>query len=279
MQETITCKNCGNQFSGKFCNNCGEKVYYDKNKTIAHLFDESLHFITHLDGAFFKTMRLVFFKPGTVSKDYTEGIRKRYFKPVSLFLVGVVLYLLFPFFQGLNIPLKQHQHEMYGSLAKVVIERKAKSKSITIDELSHKYDAKSPKFAKILMLVILPLSGLALALLFFKRKDYFFDHFIAATELNTFYLYFTFFVIPIIFLTINGVVTLMGGKALTIGDLVTIPLYLIVFGTVCAVAFKRFYAIGWGHAIMKSALFLGLHFIIVYTLYRIILLFAVLLFI
>src|SRR5690348_17578368 len=28
-----TCKNCGNRFSGKFCNQCGEKVYTDRKST------------------------------------------------------------------------------------------------------------------------------------------------------------------------------------------------------------------------------------------------------
>jgi hypothetical protein len=39
MQEIniINCKNCGNSFAGKFCNNCGEKVYTDHDKSFAHI--------------------------------------------------------------------------------------------------------------------------------------------------------------------------------------------------------------------------------------------------
>lgn len=32
----LTCKNRGNQFTGNFCNRCGEKVYTDHDKSVSH---------------------------------------------------------------------------------------------------------------------------------------------------------------------------------------------------------------------------------------------------
>ena len=64
-----------------------------------------------------------------------------------------------------------------------------------------------------------------------------------------------------------------------IGDNITLPLYLAVFGTYCAFAFHRFYDAKPLWAILKSVLFLIGHGIIVYILYRIILFCLVLLFI
>src|SRR5687768_6645997 len=105
---TISCKNCGNHFSGKFCNNCGEKVITGHDKSVLHLVDEGFHFLTHFEGKFFTTLRTMFSKPGLLSLDYCNGIRKRYYKPVSFFLLLVILYLLFPMFQGLNMTLSSH---------------------------------------------------------------------------------------------------------------------------------------------------------------------------
>ncbi|HEX2684099.1 MAG TPA: hypothetical protein VHL77_09215, partial [Ferruginibacter sp.] len=64
MTEPITCKNCGHRFSGKFCNNCGEKVYTEKDRSVPHLLSDGLHFITHLEGSFFNTIITLLKKPG-----------------------------------------------------------------------------------------------------------------------------------------------------------------------------------------------------------------------
>src|SRR4051812_26972789 len=97
---TVTCKNCGSTFAGNYCNECGEKVYDVHDKKISHFLEEALHFITHFDSKSFRSFWLIFAKPGFVSQQYSDGRRKRYFSPVSLFLVAVVLYLLFPLMQG-----------------------------------------------------------------------------------------------------------------------------------------------------------------------------------
>src|SRR5262245_37110875 len=109
MQPTpVTCKSCGTRFEGSYCNNCGEKVYHAHDKSIKHFLEEAFHFNTHFDTKFFRTFWLIFKKPGFVSKEYCEDKRKKYFSPVSLFLIGVVIYLLFPALRGLNITFFNH---------------------------------------------------------------------------------------------------------------------------------------------------------------------------
>jgi hypothetical protein len=54
-------------------------------------------------------------------------------------------------------------------------------------------------------------------------------------------------------------------------DEITMPLYLVVFGSYCIFAFRRFYSERTGWAILKAFLFLIGHGVIVYILYRIIL--------
>ena len=112
------CKNCGNIITGKYCSNCGEKIYTDKDKRVSHLFEEAFHFITHFDGTFFNTIKAIVTKPGKLSLDYCDGIRKKYFKPMSFFLLLVVIYLLFPVFEGLNQRLYYYTHNpIYGEWA------------------------------------------------------------------------------------------------------------------------------------------------------------------
>ena len=105
---TITCQNCGNRFQGSYCNICGEQVYHEHEKRFAHFVEEAFHFITHFDTKFFRSFWLIFSKPGVLAQEYAQGRRKKYFSPVSFFMIGVVIYLLFPLMQGMNISFASH---------------------------------------------------------------------------------------------------------------------------------------------------------------------------
>jgi len=159
------CQNCGQPTPGKFCANCGEKVYTAHDKSIRHLFEEAFHFITHLDSKFFRSIALVIKKPGFLSVEFCRGVRKKYFKPVSLFLIGVVIYLLLPFVQGLNLRFDS-SIATFNSIGIHVLETAAEKKAaahhVTMETLGEHYDAKSPKIAKLLLFLVLPLTGLAL---------------------------------------------------------------------------------------------------------------------
>jgi hypothetical protein len=280
MQEAIICKNCGNQFKGKFCNNCGEKVYTEHDKSFKHFIEEGFHFLTHFDSKFFKSWWLVMTKPGYVSSQISHGIRKPYFKPFSIFLLGVVLYLIFPIFPGLNVPMKEHVNGKYKAISAPLAARKIRSKNISLDALAKEFDEKSPKFAKVLLLVIVPLSAFGLQLMFMSKHRYYFDHLLVASEINTFYLYFHFFIVPLILTVIILLLSVFGYRGhVSIGDGILKPVYLCVTCAYCTAIFRRFYNQKTWRAICKAALFLFAHWLIVYILYRLILFCVVLLFI
>jgi hypothetical protein len=195
---TITCQNCGYQFTGNYCNNCGEKVYTAHDKSILHFLEEGLHFITHFDGSFFSTLKAIFTKPGKLSSEYTAGIRKRYFKPLSFFLLLVVLYLLFPLLPGLNMQLRYHLEQFpYASLAKQWVQHFMQThRDISAHQLSEMFAAKSEKTSKLLLFIIIPLTALPLWLFVKKQRPYFFDSLIFSTEYNSYFLVTQFFIIP-----------------------------------------------------------------------------------
>ncbi len=280
MKTEITiCKNCGTGFSGNYCNQCGEKVFTDDDKTVHHFIHEAIHFITHFDGKFISSLRLIFFKPGLLAFDYCAGIRKKYFSPLSIFLLGVVIYLLVPSFSGLNVPLHQHKNQSYYPIIKPLIEKKLENKKISFGQLAEKYDHTSPKFAKILLLILIPLSGLAIGMLFFKHKKHFFDHLVLSAELNTFFLYFGFLLAPLVYFTAGQILKRVFAFNLLYNDFFMTALHFIALGLASAIAFRRFYAEKWWLTIVKVILFLILHAFIFIFIYRLVLALTVLLFI
>ena len=251
------CKSCGNSFSGKYCNRCGEKVYNDHDKSAIHIADEVLHFVTHFEGSLPTTIKTIFTKPGKLALDYCNGIRKKYFKPISLFLLCIVLYLLFPKFDGLNMKFYSYisPQNNYTWLSKPVARNKIKSENLKLEELNEKYNKESGKVSKIFLLALLPLSALALAGLFYSKRRYFFDHFIMATEFNSVMVIIIFLLLPLI-LVASSLVFPNTDQVINdenIGMVIFVYLILLSF---LSIALKRFYQQNWLLTILKSAAFL-----------------------
>lgn len=265
------CKNSKNIFEGKFCNQCGEKVYTDKDKSIVHFFGEAFHFITHFEGTLFTTLKTMFKTPGKLSVDYCNGVRKKYFKPLSFFLLLVIIYLLFPVIEGLNMQLQYYPSlPLFGKYASKVINEILAEKSISFNELSLLFHSTAEKTSKFLILIILPFSALVCFLLGFKRRSYFFDHLIFTTEINSFYLLWGFLILPlvlsIVILFSKIFNTNVGFGELSIGLSMYLPTAIYT-----SIASKRFYQIKGFIQILFVTIYLIAHVLIVYTLYKLLL--------
>jgi len=92
------CANCETEMVGAFCHACGQKAHlHDKLK---HLVEEFAEGIAHFDGRLWRTLPLLAFNPGKLSREWMAGRRVRYVAPLHLFLFAVFLLFLFPNFTG-----------------------------------------------------------------------------------------------------------------------------------------------------------------------------------
>src|SRR5699024_2489794 len=92
------CKNCGNKFEGNFCNHCGQKAEIGKIDAVFFL-KEIGGSIFYTDKGFFFTIKELATRPGKAIKEFIDGKRIVYFKPVSFVLIFTILYsiLLYSF--------------------------------------------------------------------------------------------------------------------------------------------------------------------------------------
>jgi len=90
------CLNCGTALHGRFCESCGQPGHV--HRTLGHVFEEFLHGVLHFDTKAWRTLPLLFFKPGKLTRDYVYGKRARYIAPFALFLFTVfVMFFTFGF--------------------------------------------------------------------------------------------------------------------------------------------------------------------------------------
>jgi hypothetical protein len=88
----MICKNCGHEFEGKFCSNCGQDSEVDKINA-KYFFKEISHSILNLDKGFFYTIKELFTRPGNSIRDYLQGKRKNHYKPISFVIITATIYL------------------------------------------------------------------------------------------------------------------------------------------------------------------------------------------
>jgi hypothetical protein len=198
------CKNCSAPVSESFCGRCGEKVYTTADKSFKRLFEEAFHFLTHFEGKFFTTLLTMLKRPGKVSVDFCDGIRKKYFRPLSFYLLLIIAYLLFPMFEGLNMQLRfYYSSDLYGHYAKEKAEEVKEKRNYTEEKLAEVFHQKGEKTSKFLLFIVLPFMGLFSYGLGFWKRRFYFDHFIFSTETASFFLLYGFLFLPIIVILIN----------------------------------------------------------------------------
>lgn len=266
-QAEVVCKNCGNIFNGKYCNNCGEKIYHEQDKNIWHLLGEAFHFTTHFEGTFFNTLKAVLIKPGSLSLDYCNGIRKKYFKPISFFLLLVVIYLLFPVFEGLNQRLYYYAHNnLYGSYAMQKSMDVMHSKHLSEIQLSELFQHKAEKVSKFLLFIIIPIMAFITWLPHFKRR-LFFDHFIFNIEESSFVILWGFLLLPLLVLLLR----IIGFSADLFSEDIIGFCILIVFIAHVSFAAKRFFYFKWYYSILFALAYAFMLGLVIQYLYKFIL--------
>ncbi|MES2847783.1 MAG: DUF3667 domain-containing protein [Bacteroidota bacterium] len=249
---SITCKNCGNTFNGKYCNACGEKVYAEKDKKVFHLFEEGFHFITHFEGTFFNTLKAIFTSPGKLSEDYCNGVRKKYFKPLSFFLMLVILYLIFPVFEGLNMKLKYHEmHGVYGKYAAAKVAAVMGQEKITHEALELSFHRAGEKTSKFLLFIIIPFVALLSWAMGFKKRKLYFDHFVFTIEMCSFFLLWGFLLLPLLMVIFK----LITGSYLFNSEAKTSIAIFTVFIIYTALAVRRFFHFKWWFRLIYTLAF------------------------
>lgn len=95
------CLNCGKEFEGKFCPECGQRA--DTSRfTIKFIFQNLLLAILSNDGGVWITLKSLFTRPGQMMVDIINGKRKSYFSPFPMLFLTLSLYVVIFTFTGSN---------------------------------------------------------------------------------------------------------------------------------------------------------------------------------
>lgn len=146
-----------------------------------------LLFVSFADSRFLKTLWLTIKNPGFLSKEYADGRRVNYLRPLQLFFILNLIYFLFPVLQLFNSSLRTQMYYLFHSnMVREIVVKHVVEEGISLEGYGLMYDAKTMGLAKLLMVVFVLLASLPLSLIFIKKNRYFTDHVTLAVELACF---------------------------------------------------------------------------------------------
>ncbi|GGC42268.1 hypothetical protein GCM10011371_32100 [Novosphingobium marinum] len=96
------CLNCGTMLAGHYCHACGQAAHV--HRTARAVLHDFLHGVLHLEGKTFRTLPLLAFKPGELTRRYIHGERAGFNSPMALFLFSVFTMFAVFSFMGISTP-------------------------------------------------------------------------------------------------------------------------------------------------------------------------------
>jgi hypothetical protein len=102
------CLNCGAALGGRHCHACGQKAQV--HHTLGAFLHDLVHGVLHFEGKMWRTLPLLAWRPGELTRRYIEGERARFVSPIAAFLFSV--FLMFAAFGIIGGPIKSSAYEV-----------------------------------------------------------------------------------------------------------------------------------------------------------------------
>jgi hypothetical protein len=84
-----TCLNCGAILAGAYCSACGQSAHV--HRSLSAFWHDLAHGVLHFEGKIWRTLPMLAWRPGDLTRRYIAGERVRFVSPIALFLFSVFL--------------------------------------------------------------------------------------------------------------------------------------------------------------------------------------------
>jgi len=205
------CPNCGSTMVAEYCARCGEQQPAHRDLSIGAVAHDTLQEFVGVDGKVPRTVWALVTKPGVLTREFIDGRRGRYTKPLSLFVVLNLIFFLIQPHTGL---LRYSLDGYVGGDADAHVARAAlvKDKVLKSHESASAYAMRfNDTLAdqkKSMLLFAVPVFAVAMVVVFAGTKRYFVEHLVFAVHAYAFLLALLAVGITLIFYAIRGWVSI-----------------------------------------------------------------------
>lgn len=177
-----------------YCSHCGEQRLTEELRSVKHIIKDFVTDLTSVDSKLLRTVKTLFLSPGQLDYDYHIGKRIVYLKPITIFLIINVAYVMFSpvtdfyvsFHDQLNL-------QGYSPYIKPMIEAHISASEKSVSEFAVLYDQLVVVLARSLIILQVPIFGFFVWLLCYKNSHYSGDYLIFGLNFHSWLLVWTVF--------------------------------------------------------------------------------------
>jgi hypothetical protein len=192
MQSSWHCPTCNALQTDHYCPKCGEAMPHPGDLSVKHFLSNAGELFFHWDSKIFRSLRLLFVKPGFLDSEYVRGCRKPYIHPFQMFfMINLLYFVLFPFigWSGLKTPLSVYQKSFsYSGWASRVASQRATARRMTDAEFEHDFDHHIDVESRSLVLLMVPIFATIVALLQYRKRRLYGEHLVFSFYYSAFQL-------------------------------------------------------------------------------------------
>lgn len=132
------CLNCESALTGFYCANCGQNAHV--HRTLSAFGHDLLHSVFHLEGKIWRTIPLLFWNPGALTRRYINGKRASYVSPLGLFLFSV--FVMFATFESIGGPVTLNYNPPPNAKVAEKLKNELREEIIALNELKLQIEEK-----------------------------------------------------------------------------------------------------------------------------------------
>ena len=173
------CVNCQTERVGEYCQNCGEQKLTPELRSVSYIISHIISDLTSLDGKVWKTALTVMTRPGQLEKDFSVGRRVGYMKPITLFFLFNVLFVMFSTGTDFYVSFydQLHHQPFYSKWLEPHALSYIASQNIELVTFAAYYDQLVKALARSMIILQVPFFTVFVSLIFYNKKYYAGDYF------------------------------------------------------------------------------------------------------
>ncbi|MEP4498251.1 MAG: DUF3667 domain-containing protein [Ekhidna sp.] len=150
---------------------------------------EFINAISFADSKFWRTLKSILLNSGRFSRDFMDGRRKKYMRPIAIFLFANLVYFLFPLFTTFHSSLGNQistYNFVHSDLASELVHKKVANEQTTFQEYEVVYNSKTKELSKVFLILVVVIIALLQWLFHNPTRFYLSEHLVLSFELVTF---------------------------------------------------------------------------------------------
>jgi hypothetical protein len=172
------CVNCQAEMLGEYCAKCGEQRVTPELRSMRYIIGNIVSDLTTLDGKVWKTALTVLFRPGQLEKDFAQGRRVDYMKPITLFFLFNVLFVMFATISDFYVTLNdQLNYQPYSPYIRSFILDFIVNQGMDVNKFAEYYDQLVKALARSMIILQVPFFSLFITIVFYNKHYYAGDYF------------------------------------------------------------------------------------------------------